>query len=116
MGLFGLTGGLLVFIVGVIFALVTIVLVLVLNLQKLVVIALTALGGGVAVIIAVLVMLNQVSLQALRESGNALGAIAGVSQLWTLLALVLAVIGIVWQIKANRSYEFSKEVYVQSWG
>jgi hypothetical protein len=116
MGLFGLTGGLLVFIVGIIFALVTIVLVLALNLQKYVIIVLTALGGGVAAMVAVLVMLNQVSLQALRESGNALQALGDVSQLWVLVALVLAVVGIVWQIKSNRTYEFKKEYYVQSWG
>ena len=116
MGLFGLTGGLLVFIVGIIFALVTIVLVLALNLQKYIVIILTALGGGVASIVAVLVMFNQISFQVLRENGNAIQAIANASTLWLLLALVLGIVGIVWQIKSNRTYTFSKEVYVQSWG
>jgi len=33
-----------------------------------------------------------------------------------LLALILGVVGIVWQIKSNRTYEFKKEYYVQSWG
>ena len=116
MGLFGLTGGLLIFIVGVIFALVVIVLVLALNLQKYVIIILTALGGGVASIVSVLVMFNQLSLQTLRESGDALQAMASVSQLWVLLALVLAVVGMIWQMRSNRSYEFKKEYYVQSWG
>jgi hypothetical protein len=116
MGLFGLTGGLLVFIVGILFALVVIVLTLALNLQKYVVIALTALGGGVASIVAVLVMFGQLSLQTLREQGDAIQAVASASMLWLVLALVLAIIGIVWQIRSNRTYEFKKEVYVQSWG
>jgi hypothetical protein len=116
MGLFGLTGGLLVFIVGILFALVVIVLTLALNLQKYVVIALTALGGGVASIVAVLVMFGQLSLQMLREQGDAIQAVASASMLWLVLALVLAIIGIVWQIRSNRTYEFKKEVYVQSWG
>lgn len=116
MGLFGLTGGLLVFIVGLIFALLVIVLVLALNIQKYVIIVLTALGGGVASMVSVLVMLNQLSLQTLHESGNALQAMANVSQLWVLLALALGIVGIVWQSKSNRTYEFKKEYYVQSWG
>ena len=116
MGLFGLEGGLLVFGVGVVVALIVIVLTLVLNLQKYVVILLTALGGGVASVVAALVMLNQVSLQALSESGNALTAIADVSQIWLVVALALAIVGIIWQIRSSRSYEFKKEYYVQSWG
>ncbi len=116
MGLFGLSGGLLVFVVGVIFAIVTIVFVLVMNLQKYVIVALTALGGGVASVVAVLVMLNQVSLQTLREGGSAILALADASMFWLLVALALTVAGIWWQIKSNRTYTFSKEIYVQSWG
>ncbi len=116
MGLFGLDGGLLVFIVGIVFALTVIVLTLALNLQKYIVILLTALGGGVASIVSVLVIFNQVSLQALRESGNALAVISDASTIWLILALVLGSVGIVWQIRSNRSYEFKKEYYVQSWG
>ena len=116
MGLFGLEGGILVFGVGVIVALVVIVLTLALNLQKYVVTILTALGGGVASVVAVLVMFNQLSLQTLREQGGALRAISDVSQIWLLAALVLAIVGIVWQISRNRTYEFQKEYYVQSWG
>jgi NADH:ubiquinone oxidoreductase subunit 6 (subunit J) len=93
-----------------------IVLTLALNLQKYVVITLTALGGGVASIVAVLVMFGQLSLQTLREQGDAIQAVASASMLWLVLALVLAIIGIVWQIRSNRTYEFKKEVYVQSWG
>ncbi|HHB90759.1 MAG TPA: DUF4203 domain-containing protein [Anaerolineae bacterium] len=116
MGVFGLSGGILAFIVGVIVALVVIVLTLVLNLQKYVVIALTAFGGGVAAVAAVLVMFGQLTVQTLREQGDALVAIANISQLWVLAALVLAIIGIIWQLRSNRTYEFHKAYYVQSWG
>ncbi len=116
MGLFGLEGGILAFAVGIITALVVIVLTLGLNLQKYVVIALTSFGGGVASIVAILVMLNQLSLQTLREQGDALGAIGQVSQFWVVVALILAVVGIIWQLRSNRSYAFRKEYYVQSWG
>jgi len=116
MGLFGFDGGLLVFGVGIVAALIVVVLTLVMNLQKYIVIILTAFGGGVAAVVSVLVMLNQVSLQELGSSGNALTAIGDVSQLWLLAALALAIVGIVWQIRSNRSYEFKKEYYVQSWG
>jgi hypothetical protein len=116
MGLFGLDGGLLVFGVGVIAALVVVVLTLVLNLQKYILILLTAFGGGVASIVSVMVVFNQTSLDTLRESGNALKSMADASPVWLIAALILAVVGIFWQIQRNRSYEFKKEYYIQSWG
>jgi hypothetical protein len=116
MGLFGLDGGLLVFGVGVIAALVVVVLTLVLNLQKYILILLTAFGGGVASVVSVMVVFNQTSLDTLRESGNALKSMADASPVWLIAALILAVVGIFWQIQRNRSYEFKKEYYIQSWG
>ncbi len=116
MGLFGLEGGLLVFSVGVIAALVVIVLTLVLNLQKFVVIVLTALGGGFATVTGALVMLARLTPDQIRQTGDLVQSVASVSQLWVGVALALGIVGIIFQIRANRSYTFSKAYYVQSWG
>jgi hypothetical protein len=116
MGLFGLEGGLIVFGVGVVTALVVVLVTMVFNLQKYVVIILTSLAGGLASVIGGLIMFTLLSPDTLRQTGDAIQAVASVSQFWLLVAFILGVVGIVSQLRVNRSYEFSKDDYVRSWG
>ncbi|NOX61803.1 MAG: DUF4203 domain-containing protein [Chloroflexi bacterium] len=116
MGLVGLGGGILAFLVGVLFALIIMVITLALNLQKYVVILLSAWAGGVAVVTGALVLFGRLTAATLRVQGDAVLAIAQVSPLWLLAALAIAAVGIVVQIRSNRTYTFEKSEYIYIWG
>lgn len=91
------------------------VLTLLLNLQKYVIIALTALGGANAILLAILLLLGRVSLESVQRAGTAIGPILQDSWFWLLVWLAVAVAGIVVQIRANRTYTFTKTMYVEGW-
>ena len=78
MGALGFDPGLIMAIVSIVAALIAAGLTLLLNLQKLVLIVLTAMAGAVLV--------------------------------------VLAIVGVVVQIRANRTYVFTRDMYVEGWG
>jgi hypothetical protein len=86
------------------------------NLQKYVVIALTAIAGGSAIVLAVLVLIGRVSLETVRMEGSALVPVLQDSWFWLLAVIALAAFGIYFQLQNNRSYQFSKEYYVEGWG
>jgi len=93
-----------------------VVLVLGLNLQKYVIIAITAIGGANAVVLSVLLVLGRVSLDGVLGAGSAIQPVLRDSWFWLLLWAVVAIAGIVVQIRANRSYQFSKQQYSEGWG
>jgi hypothetical protein len=116
MAALGFQSGFLTFIVALVAALVLLVLTLGLNLQKYVIIAITAIGGANAIILSALLVLGRVSIEALRTTGNSIGPVLQDSWFWLVVWLIIAIAGIVVQIRANRSYTHSREQQVQDWG
>jgi hypothetical protein len=116
MGIFGIDSGLLYVIVVIVSALVAVGLTLLLNLQKYVIIVFTAIAGAALVVMAGMLVFGQITPADLQTGGGFLQPIFQGSWLWGLVWLVLAVAGVVIQIRANRTYTFTKEEYVEGWG
>ena len=114
-GLFGLESGLLLFIAALIGAVVVAGLTIVLNLQKYVIIILTAVGGANALILSVLLLFGRVSIDDLSAAGNAIRPVLQDSWFWAIVWIVLAVAGIVFQIRTNRTFIFKKEDHIEGW-
>jgi hypothetical protein len=111
----GFDPGLLTAIVGIISALVLAALVLLLNIQKYVIIAITAIGGANAMVLAGLLLLGQTTLEGLSGAGSAIAPILQDSWFWLVIWLVLAA-GFIVQIIINRTYAFDRNQYQQGWG
>lgn len=114
MGLFGLDGFLVVILAligGIIFAAITVLL----NLQKYVIIVLTAVAGANGLLLSVLLILGRVSLEDLQGAGNAIAPVLQDSWFWALGWIILAALGIYWQIKTNRTFVFTKADYAPGW-
>jgi hypothetical protein len=105
MGLIGSTG-ILAFIVGVVLAVIVAGAVLVLNIQKLAIEIVSA-AGGAAVAIAGLLLPFGVFTLADIESGGVVQTVTNESWLWLVLWLVVAVLGFVFQMRTNRSYDLA---------
>lgn len=116
MAAMGLTAGWVLFIVGITVAFMVIGLTLFLNLQKYVIITLTALGGANAILLGVLLLFNRVSLTGLRGAGNAIQPVLADSWFWSLAWLLLAAGSIFYQVRSNRLYRWQKEYYAEGWG
>jgi hypothetical protein len=100
---FGLNNpGFLSVTVGIIFAVVFALLILVLNLPKLLIMAFTALGGAVAMLAGILIMLGQVHVVGLQY-GVAI-ALVKASWFWSIMAIVLAVGGFLAQWRTMQEY------------
>lgn len=108
--------GFVVFVVALGVAAVFAIVTLVLNLQKYVIILLTAVAGANAVLTGVLLLFGTITLAQLQAAGNAVQPVLRASWFWALAWLALAVVGVVAQVRANRSYVFVKEDYVEGWG
>lgn len=108
--------GIVAALVGMVFAIIVLVLTFAFDLQKYVVIAITSILGSNAVLLSVLLLLGRVTLQSLQFSGTTIIPIVKDSWLWLLAWLVLAGAGIWGQIRANSSYEFQRETYLEGWG
>lgn len=108
--------GFIVFVVALGVAAVFAIVTLVLNLQKYVIILLTAVAGANAVLTGVLLLFGTITLAQLQAAGNAVQPVLRASWFWALAWLALAVVGVVAQVRANRSYVFVKEDYVEGWG
>jgi hypothetical protein len=96
-------------LVGVICAIVLAILTLALNLTKILIIVITALGGASAIISAALLLMGRIRLGELTS--GAVGTFIRGSTVWGLAWLALAVIGIVVQLNRTQSYASS---YVRS--
>lgn len=103
MAAFGLNNpGFLSVTVGIIFAVVFALLILLLNLPKLLIMAFTALGGAVAVLAGILIMLGQVHVVGLQY-GVAV-ALVKASWFWSIVAIVLAIGGFLAQWRTMQTY------------
>jgi hypothetical protein len=91
-------------------------LTLLLNLQKLAVTVFTATIGAGLIALSGMLVFGQISLAELQAGANFLEPIFQGSWFWGLVWLVLVVVGAMVQIRANQTYEFQKEMYVEGWG
>lgn len=89
-------------IVGIIFAILLAFLTLAFNLAKFFIIIVTALGGASTIITGVLLLLSVIPLDYL--SLGVVGAIIRGSVLWSLIWLVLAIVGIIAQLSSTQQY------------
>ncbi|HMN26633.1 MAG TPA: DUF4203 domain-containing protein [Caldilineaceae bacterium] len=102
MGAIGIDFGFLAWIVGVVLAIIVAALTLFLNIQKYVIIAATSIGGA-AMIVGTL-MFGAEGLDAARAVSNPIRTMLQGNFLWTLVFLVIAILGIFVQIVLNRVY------------
>ena len=112
----GLSSGFLSALVGLAVAVIVVVLVLRFNVQKYVIIILTAIGGANAIILGFLIAFNRVELGSLLSAGDAIRPVLQSSWFWAIAWAALALVGIVMQIRTNRTYEFDDTRYVETWG
>jgi len=115
LSLFGLETGFLLFLAALVGAIVVAGLTLWFNLQKYVIIILTAVGGANSLILSVLLLFGRVTLGDLTAAGNAIRPVLQDSWFWALAWIVLAVVGIIFQIRINRTFVFKKEHHVEGW-
>jgi hypothetical protein len=116
MNALGFDPGLLTAMVGIIAALMMAGLVVLLNIQKYVIIAITAIGGANAIVLSGLLLFGRVSLEELRGAGNAIAPILQDSWFWLVIWLALGAAGLIVQIMTNRTYVFDREQYQEGWG
>ncbi|MFC2023886.1 DUF4203 domain-containing protein [Chloroflexota bacterium] len=116
MSALGFDPGLMMAVVTLVSAFISAGLTLLLNIQKYVIIILTAMAGGVLVVLAGMLVFGQVTVYDLQAGGNFLQPILQGSWFWSVVWLALAVVGTVVQIRLNRTYAFAKEHYVEGWG
>lgn len=115
MGALGFEGGFFVIIVALLCGIFVAALTLGMNLQKYVIILITAFGGANAIILSALLILGRVSMGNIQSAGNAIRPVLDDSFFWLILWLILAGAGIVIQILTNRTYTFSKEQFHEGW-
>ena len=112
----GITTGWIIALVAIISAAVVAVATLVLNLQKYVIILITSLGGADLIVLAGMLLFGLVTVADVQGGGNLLAPVFKESWLAVLAWLVLAVVGFASQVKANRTFTFERDEYVEAWG
>lgn len=105
---FGFDKGFLSAVVGITLGAIFAIIAIAANAPKYFLIFVTSIAGAIAAFGGVLVMFNKLELDAF--SYNTASAAISTSWFWSLLAVVLAIIGIVYQFKANPDY------VLESWG
>lgn len=116
MAALGFDAGFLVAVVAIVSALVAAGLTMLLNIQKYVIIVITALGGANAIVLSVLLLLGRVELGALQSAGSSIQPVLHDSFFWGLTWIVVTVFGLFWQIRSSSDYTFEKSEYVEGWG
>ena len=102
----GLQFGFIVWAIGIVVGIIVAVLVLVLNIQKYAIIAITAFGGTAAVILVLLASVGNTTL--LQLSSNPVATAITNSFWWLLFFLVVGIAGFVVQIRVNSAYEIEE--------
>ena len=86
------------------------------NLQKYFIMGIMSLGGGNLVVLGILVLIGQVSLELLRAKGDMIGPVLSAGTLWVIIWLGLAIAGLVYQIRTSSDFEFSMGDLKERWG
>ncbi len=94
--------GFIAVIVGVALAVIFALVILLFNLPKLLIMVFTAFGGAVAMLAGLLILLGQVK-TAYLQYGDAV-ALVRASWFWTIVAIVIAVVGFLAQWRTNQEY------------
>jgi hypothetical protein len=106
----GIDPGFLTFIAGLALGAVFLVGAIVLSVPKWLIVALTAFGGAGAIVVGVALVIGRVPVDALNQ-GGVVGAAVSDSLLWGLAWLVLAMAGIVVQLRWFASFELDRSGY-----
>lgn len=112
----GLDSWLIAALVGVVLAIVAIVLTFALNLQKHVIVVLMAIAGANALLLSALLLFGGVTPAEVQAAGTAIRPVVEYSGFLLIVWLVLAIAGIVFQLRNSRRYEFSSDEYVLYYG
>lgn len=112
----GLDSGLLLTLLGLVAGVAVALATLGMNLHRYVIMAITAVGGANGLIVAAALLFGRVSLPTLQAEGNGVRPLLQDSLLWAVVWLALALIGFMFQVRADRYYEFRREYYIQAWG
>lgn len=112
----GLTSNIILIPAAIVVGIAVAVLVMVFNVQKYVIIALTAIAGANALLLAPLLLFGRVSLDSLQGAGNAIRPVLADSWFWLVVWIVLAAAGIFYQIRSNRPWSWDPDRYVEGWG
>jgi hypothetical protein len=86
------------------------------NLQKYIIMAIMSIGGGNLVVLGVLVLIGQVSLETLKTNGNMIAPVLASGALWVIIWLGLAIAGLIYQIRTSSDFEFSMNDLKEQWG
>jgi hypothetical protein len=81
--------------------------------QKYLVMGLSAVGGANSLVLAALLLLGRVSLRSLQGAGTAIDPVLQDSWFWLLLWLVLAIAGVLVQLRSYRETTFAKAEFVK---
>jgi hypothetical protein len=108
----GLSAWWLVIPVGILVGVLVVILTLGFNLQKYVVIALTAIAGANALVLSALVLFGRVTPGEIQRMGDAIQPVIQDSWFWGLAWIILAIAGVVYQIMTNRWTAWSSDDYV----
>ena len=109
MALLGIQPGVLSFVVGVLAAAVLAGVVLFLNVPKLLLIVLSALGGAAIMMAGFLLILGRIPLEALQY--GVVGSVIQASWFWLLVWLVAAGVGAVVQWESTQRYTVEPQLY-----
>jgi len=104
----GFNKGFLSAIVGIVLGAIVGLIALFSNMPKYFLIAVSSIGGAVAVLGAVMLLLNKIQLDAFNYA--AVSQTVTGSWFWLILAVLLAGVGMVYQVKANPEYT------LEEWG
>ena len=116
MAAFGFDPGFLTTVVAIISAVIVAGLTLVFNIQKYVIIVITAIGGANALVLSPLLLLGRVDRNSLSGAGSTIQPILQDSLLWLVVWIAIAGFGVYWQLRTSRGYEFEKSQYTEGWG
>ncbi len=98
--------------VGILAAILVVVLTLGFNLQRYVIIALTAIAGANALVLSALTLLGRVTPGEVQRAGDAIQPVLQDGWFWGLAWMVVAIIGVVYQVVSTRVTYFPPDDYV----
>lgn len=83
--------------------------------DRILVMAVTAIGGASILLLAPLLLLERVTIDQLRASGSAIAPILSDSWFWLLAWLALAAVGFYVQFRTSRDFMFTTDDLVSGW-
>lgn len=112
----GISSNLILIPVAIVAGIAVALVVMLFNVQKYVIIALTAIAGANALVLAPLLVFGRVSLEELQGAGNAIRPVLADSWIWLVVWIAIAAAGIFYQIRSNRPWSWDPDRYAEGWG